>query len=711
MPRFRQTAEILGLMSDKQRIRNICIVAHIDHGKTTMTDSLLAKAGLLSWQVAGSARALDYLEEEQKRGITIKTANVSLLHEVDGQSYVINVVDTPGHVDFTGKVTRALRATDGVIVVVDAVEGIMAQTETVARQALEERVKPVLFVNKVDRLITELRLDADEIQKRLARIVADFNTLVEIHGEPEFVQKWKVDPAKETVAFGSALHKWGFTLDVMKRKGTKFADIAKEYEKGNLQALSKKLPLHAAILDMAVRNCPSPVEAQEYRIPKIWRGKSDSVTGQAMMNCDDHGPTVMCITNVQIDPKDGLIATGRLFSGIVKEGDLVYLVGAKKECRIKQVFMYMSSFREPVDKIPSGNLAALSGLDMARAGETVVDDQHRQDAVPFESMKYVSEPVITVAVEPRNPQDLPRLRDALNRLSIEDPNLSIRVDEKTGEHLLSGIGELHLETSLTFLRDYSGKVDIVASSPTVDYRESVSARGQAVLAKSPNKQNSFRVQVGPSEESEELNVMEDAVATWALDDQNNRLIDLRRGAMIPNEARDSIVSGFRWACRTGPLCEQPMRKVKANLVEAKIQAEPALREPRQIMRAVSRAILGSFLTAKPILLEPVYRIELSTPTQWFGKCTNILVSRRGRIQATENRATMTVITAYIPVAETLGLSAEMRSSTSGRVFYQSTFDHWEKVPEKMAGEIIRQIRIRRGLPPEIPKPEKFVEED
>jgi len=190
MPRFRHTSDILKLMRRKEDIRNIGIIAHIDHGKTTMTDSLLAEAGLLSPKIAGEARALDYLEEEQKRGITIKTSNISLLHETEeGNSYVVNLIDTPGHVDFTGKVTRALRAIDGVVVVVDAVEEVMVQTETVTKQALAERVKPVLFINKVDRLIRELKLSPEDVQSKLIRIIRDFNNLIDMYGEPEFKAK------------------------------------------------------------------------------------------------------------------------------------------------------------------------------------------------------------------------------------------------------------------------------------------------------------------------------------------------------------------------------------------------------------------------------------------------------------------------------------------------------------------------------------------
>src|SRR3990170_3600309 len=243
MPRFRQIADIQKLMGKKELIRNLGIIAHIDHGKTTLTDSLLAGTGLLSQKVAGSVRVLDYLEEEQKRGITMKTANISLLYQTAERAFIINLVDTPGHVDFTGKVTRALRSIDGAIVVVDAVEEIMAQTEIVIRQALEERVRPVLFINKVDRLITELKLNAEQIEEKFTRIIGNFNDLIEIYGESPFKDKWKVDPARNSVAFGSALHRWGFTSSMAKRRGIKFSDVIGTYENEEYEMLQKAFPL------------------------------------------------------------------------------------------------------------------------------------------------------------------------------------------------------------------------------------------------------------------------------------------------------------------------------------------------------------------------------------------------------------------------------------------------------------------------------------
>jgi elongation factor 2 len=736
MPRFRQTAEILRLMGKKENIRNIGIIAHIDHGKTTMIDSLLAETGLLSPKIAGEARVLDYLEEEQKRGITIKTANISLLHETGGRPYVINLIDTPGHVDFTGKVTRALRAIDGTVVVVDAVEEVMVQTETVTRQALQERVRPVLFINKVDRLIKELKLTPDEIQNKFIRIIRDFNNLVELYGELKFKDKWKVDPAEETVAFGSALHKWGFTLKKAQEKGIKFIDIIEAYEKDEYQALPQLLPLHNAILDMVVRNLPNPIEAQKYRLPKIWKGDIDSEIGQAMLNCDDNGPTVMCLTMVQIDPKAGLVATGRLFSGSIKAGDQVYLVGARKEYHVQQVSMYMGAFREVVNQITAGNIAALLGLDLARAGETLVDAAHKDVMIPFERIKYVSEPVVTIALEPKQPKDLPRLVDAMNTLSIEDPNLFSTINKETGEYLLSGMGELHLEIAVKFLKDYGGGIDIIASKPIVVYRESIAGKGILAMAKSSNKHNRFWVQVEPLEEKvinliekgeidEEMGLkqvgdilykeagwpQEEARNVWALDEHRNIIIDLTKGIQYLREARDMIILGFRWACQAGPLCEEPLRGVKVKLMDAQLHEDPVHRGPAQIMPAIRRAILGSFLTAKPVLLEPVYKIGVSVPVRWIGECSSIITRKRGRILVSEQKGALTMITGYIPVAETFGLSAEMRSATSGHAFWQSTFNHWEKVPENIAAEVIKQIRERKGLPPEIPTPDKFIDEE
>ncbi|MCW4043990.1 MAG: GTP-binding protein [Candidatus Bathyarchaeota archaeon] len=716
MPRFRQIAEILKLMGKKEQIRNLGVIAHIDHGKTTLTDSLLVGAGLLSSTATGPARVLDYLEEEQKRGITMKTANISLLYRTASGSFVINLVDTPGHVDFTGKVTRALRAIDGAIVVVDAVEEIMAQTEIVVRQALEERVRPVLFINKVDRLITELKLTAEQIQKKFTRIIGGFNDLIEIYGESPFKEKWKVDAAKNSVAFGSALHRWGFTLNTAKVSNMKFSDVIAAYEKAAHEELQKTLPLHTVILDMAVNHIPNPLEAQKYRLEKIWRGNLSSEIGQAMLNCDDNGAAVMCITNVQADPQGGLTATGRLFSGTLKTGAAVYLVNANVEGVISQVSIFMGAFKEPVNQVTAGNVAALSGLTQAKAGETLVASEHKAEMAPFERISYVSEPVLTVAVEAKNPAEMPFLLGAMEKLAVEDPNVAVEVDRTTGECLLSGMGELHLEVALKLLSEYGGGVAIEASSPRVVYCESITRKSLIATAKSPDKQNKFVVQVEPVNEQFITLIAQGTTArektnVLAVDEQHkNVLINCTSAPMNTRGITTSLTSGFEYACKAGPLCGEPLRHVQVNLLKMQLNENAECCNPVEITHGVGKAIFGAVLTAKPVLLEPVYRAAVSVPTELAGECSRILSGRRGKISKFEQKGALAVIRGYIPVAETFGLAEEMRSATSGRAFWQFVLERWSKMPEKLASEVIAETRKQKGLPSEVPKPERFLED-
>jgi elongation factor 2 len=611
-------------------------------------------------------------------------------------------------VDFTGKVARALRAIDAAIVVVDAVEGIMAQTETVTRQALEERVRPILFINKVDRLIRELKLDADEIYEKSLQIVREFNDLIEIYGEREFKSDWKANSESGDVILGSALHRWGFKLFGAKMTEMNLANIIDAYGKNKQSQFSAQSPLHEAILDICVNSCPSPVEAQRYRIPKIWKGNTNSEIGKAMLNCDENGPTSICVTNVKVDPKAGIIATGRVFSGSVKKGDLTYLVGASIEETVQEVSLYMSSFLESAPRIGAGNIAALSGLNATKAGETIVSLSHKAEMQPFEDIKYVTEAIVTLAVEPSDPNDLPRLVQVMQKLAIEDPNLVVSVDQNTGENLLSGIGELHLETAIEFLKENTGQIEIRTSKPMIEYRESIMIAGSAVTAKSLNRKNSLTMRVEPVQNRAREERKEDK-ETWAFDEHGNNALVSDASDEVSQDIKNAVIAGFRWACSAGPLCAEPIRNVKASLLNVDIAETPDLLDVPQITKATSRAILGSFLTGEPVILEPVYRIEISVPTQWMGVCIGIVTRRRGKIQMTEQKDMTAIIRGLIPVAETFGLTADMRSSTSGRAFWQCSFDGWQQIPEKLASEIIRVIRLRKGLPPDVPKASKFTD--
>ncbi len=734
MPRYKQVAEILRIMKNLEQVRNIGITAHVDHGKTTLSDSLLAAAGIISEKIAGQALALDYLDVEQKRGITVKSANVSLYHEYRGKPYVINLIDTPGHVDFSAKTTRSLRVLDGAILVVDAVEGVMTQTEMYLRMALEERVRPVLFINKVDRLIKELRLSPQEIQQRFVQIIKEVNQLISMYADPEFKTKWQLDPAKGHVAFGSARDRWGFTVPMAKQRGIKFSDIIDLYKKGKdaLPELQKLAPLHEAILDMVVKFIPNPREAQKYRIPKIWHGDLNSEIGKAMLEADPNGPVVMLINDMRIDPHAGLVGTGRVFSGTLRPGEEVWLVNARTKQKILQVSLYMGPYREIADEIVAGNIAAVLGLDKARAGETVVDIKYQDVMVPFEKLRTISEPVVTVAIEPKNPRDLPKLIEALHKLSIEDPSLVVRINEETGEYLLSGMGPLHIEIALTFLKENYG-LEVVASPPVIVYRESIRAASKIFEGKSPNKHNKFYISVEPLDEktiqlihdgiiTEDMDAKErakilreqagwpadEARRIWAIDETINVFIDLTSGVQHLREVKDTIIQGFRLAMREGPLAMEPVRGVKVKLHDAVVHEDPAHRGPGQIYPAIRNAIYAGMLTAKPTLLEPIQKLDIKAPIEYLGNITTIITKKRGRILQVTQQGPVARILAEIPVAETFDLAEQLRGATAGKAIWGQEFSRWAPVPDSMLMDIVKKIRERKGLKPEPPKPEDFI---
>jgi elongation factor 2 len=704
------------------------IIAHVDHGKTTMSDSLLAAAGLLSPGMAGTALALDFMEEEQKRQMTIKAANVSLLHERNGIPYVINLIDTPGHVDFSGRVTRSLRAIDGAVVVVDSVEEIMVQTETVTRQALEERVRPVLYINKIDRLIKELRLNSEQIQERISRIITEFNRLIELYAEPEYREKWKVSFAGNTVAMGSAKDRWGFNAEVAKAKGVKFQDVVDAYTQDTVAQLRERAPLHEAILNMSVEAMPPPHVAQRYRIPKIWKGDIESEVGKAMMNCDDEGPVVMAITNIVVDPQAGVVAVGRLFSGTIKEGSTFHLLGARVDQRVQQVCIFMGPYREIIGTINAGNIPALLGLDAAKSGETL---STVKDIAPFESVHYVTEPVVTIAVEPKYSRDLPKLVELLRRLTLEDPNLVTKINEETGEYLIAGMGTLHLEIAITLITKTG--LEIATTTPIVIYRESVKGSAGPVEGKSPNKHNKVYLSVEPlpdkivdmikegkigeyQDRHEMAKILRDegwppdqARGVWSVDEGSNMLVEVTKGAQYLQEVKEMILGGYRWGLKEGPLAYEQIRGIKVTLTDVSLHEDPVHRGPAQIMPMSRRAFFIAFLSANPVLLEPIQRITVKVPPDLLGAATSVISQKRGKIVSVDQRGHLVYVVGELPTAETFDLSEVMRSQSQGRAFWGLEFARWAPVPQSLVTQVITDIRKRKGLTPEPPTPQDFVD--
>ena len=733
MPKFKSTQDVIRIIGNKDQIRNFGVIAHVDHGKTTMSDSLLAASGIISPSVAGQALALDSMKLEQNRQMTIRGANVTLFYESEGKEYVVNMIDTPGHIDFTGRVTRALRAIDGVVVVSDSVEGIMTQTETVTRQALEERVRPVLYINKIDRLVKELRLDATAMQKWLSNIIAEFNKLIDIYAEPELREKWKVSIQGNSVAFGSAKDRWGFNFQIAQKRGVSFKDVYEAYTSNDpnvIRSLTEKAPLHEAVLGMVVQHHPPPHVAQKYRIPKIWQGDLESEVGRSILTCNEKGPAVMMVTTINVDPQAGRVATGRLFSGTIKDGDEVYLIDAKRSGKVQSVNIYMGNTREVVSMLPSGNIPALLGLDYAVAGETIATIKN---IPPFESIKYVSEPVVTIAVEPKHPKDLPKLVEALRRLTVEDPNLIVKINEETGETLMAGMGVLHLEIATSLLQEAG--LEITTTQPLINYRETIRSKAGPIMSKSPNKHNKIFMRVEPLSEDvietlrtgqikEDMDkrIMakvlrekgwnaDEARSVAAIDPGGNMLIDETKGVQFLQESMDSIRSGFDDVVHSGPIAHEALRGVKFVLHHFVPHEDPAHRGLAQLMPASRRSMLGSMLIAEPVLLEPVLGIEIKCPQEQIGTVAGILSGKRGKLLNVDQKGIISIIQGEVPASETFDLSEVMRGGTAGKAMWSTYFKAWQVVPQSILRSLIAETRKRKGLSPEPPNPDEFIDKE
>jgi len=729
--KYKSTEQVLKIIKDKNQIRNFGVIAHVDHGKTTMSDSLLAASGIIAPSAVGQALALDYMKDEQERGITIVQANVTLHFSKDDKEYVINMIDTPGHVDFSGRVIRSLRAIDGAVVVCDAVEGVMTQTETVTRMALEERVKPVLYINKVDRLIKELRLTPEKMQEQLASLVANFNGLIDTYAEPEFKEKWKVSIQDSSVSLGSAKDKWAINIDLMKEKGISFKDVFEAYsEGGKLEDLVKKAPLADAVLGMVVKHHPPPQVAQKYRIPKIWKGDLESDIGKALLNCEDDGPTIMMIVNMTFDPAAGPVAIGRLFSGTIKDGQTINLIDTKREGRVQSVNFFMGNQREMVGELGAGNIPALLGLQDARSGQTL---SSVKGIALFEGVQYVSEPVIQMAVEPKHPKDLPKLVEALRRITIEDPNLVVKINEESGETVIAGMGVLHLEIASSLIKQAG--VEVVTSEPLINYRETISKSHDAIMAKSPNRHNKIFMAVEPLEgdiaemiRTGQLGEMKDkkemirilrekgwdpdrAKNVMRFDPRGNVMINATRGVQFIQESSDSILSGFEDVMKEGPLAKEQMRNCKFIFTHFVPHEDTAHRGLSQLGPASRRACMGVAIKAEPVLLEPMLGIEVRVPQDLIGNVAGVITSKRGKIIDMQQKGILNIVIGEIPASETFDISEVMRGQTAGKAMWNTHFKAWTPAPKSIQAKLVSEIRKRKGLSPDPPTADEFIDKE
>jgi elongation factor 2 len=737
MVKVKNPEEIAKLVTsgsyEKKRI--FSITAHIDHGKTTATDYLLRRAGLMRPEDAGQLQMTDSDDEEQERGITIFTSVVLLAFNDprkpdDNEPYIFQLNDTPGHISFTGEVSRALRGSDGAIILVDALEGIMTQTETNIRLAVgEEFCKPVLFINKVDRLISELKLSPKDTYAKIDEITTQVNELIK-KVRPEG-SDWGVDFAKNSVAVGSAKHGWGFTYEILKEKGFTPITVFEKYNEGDIQWLRENLPLDEPMLRMVVDHLPNPVEASKYRIPHLWSGDINSELGQALIKSDAKGPLYGMITKLFLDPKRNYQATliGRIFSGTFDQTDTIYLLGSRQSSRIKRLGVMEITDILDIPKIPAGNLFALYGF-ICPSGETFIHSQalpkNKDDIskIPtFEKIHYACKAVVSRSIKPKDPHDLAKLGEVVGKWLQADPTAEFRLNKESMEYILSGIDPLQIEI---LTKRINNQVKIEIGEPIIVYREKISKKSKEFHTKSTNTHNRLLLYVEPlDEKTEEL--LDEGEITDLQDEKERaqilrekagwdtkearRIVDVYKGNLLVNGAsglqrfdriKNDLISSFRNWIEECIIAKEPALGIKAVFTDLVIHEDPRHTQFAQTASMAYSALSLAMLEANPHLFEPVQRIDVKTPQGSEGGVNAIINKHRGRINNVIPEGEYVRVKGQIPAAEIIGIADEIRSSTQGRAFFGYEFKGFEKVPPSLEEDVILDIRRRKGMPEEMP---------
>ncbi len=717
------TDKVVRLMAQQHRIRNMGVIAHIDHGKTTTCDSLLAGCGMLSEEKAGKQLYLDSEKIEQERQMTVKSSNVNMVYELkEGDEYLINLIDTPGHVDFGGHVTRAIRAIDGAIVVMDAVEGVMPQTEMVLRQALRDKVKPILYINKMDRLITEMRYTPEVMQKHLIGLIIQINSFIKDLAPTDMKEKWQVNVQDNTVAFGASRDNWALSFKRMKESGLSFKDVYDTYtssDKEKVKELARRSPVHKVLLDMVIEHLPSPLEAQKYRIPLIWHGELESDIGKSLQTCDINGPLMLSVTNIEIDPQAGEIGVGRIFSGKIVKGQDVFLINNKQVNKVQQLYIWKGPHKFQVEDAVAGNQIGMAGLKNILAGETL---SSLQDVVPFEPVRHILQPVMVKAIEAKNPKDLPKLIQALKELEIYDITLKVSINHETGENLIAGLGTLHLEIVEDKLKRSYG-IDIVSSPPIVVYKESITTRSNAMEGKSPNKHNRFYLYVEPLSESitelldageihsgrikalsdeERAKLMEagmsrDETKTLVAIHGDNVFEEHTHGIIHIGEIIEMCAEAFVDVMKAGPQGKEEVKGVKVILSDATLHEDAIHRGPAQVIPAVRDAIKDAFMNAGPVLLEPIQVIRVDLPMSFLSNVSALVQSKRGVLNEIKEEGDKAVMSADLPVASSFDFTNELRSGSEGRGSWSLVGEKYKKLPKDLYVQVLKQIRDRKGI--------------
>ncbi|CAM9399052.1 unnamed protein product [Ectocarpus sp. 4 AP-2014] len=834
------------LMETPTLVRHAAVVGHLGHGKTLLMDVLVGQSRVKPFDPSKEVRYTDTRVDEQQRGLSVKSCPVSMvLESTAGKSYLLNLIDCPGHVNFVDESVAAMRACDGIVLVVDAVEGVMMHTETLVKHALHEGLAITLCINKVDRLLLELKLPPADAYFKLVHTLEEVNALIaanstEVTGPPQ-----RLDPAKGNVCFASAQHGWAFTTasfakvycDVYGemspkelgkrlwgdawvdpttrafRKGYPPPDCQRTFVQFILEPMykiysqvlgeeadtlrhtlaelgvrigrdqfyldpkpllklifTKFLGSASGFVDVVAKHVPSPVANAQKKITRTYTGDQTSSIAVAMAKCDPLGPLMINVVKLYSTPDgEAFTALGRVYSGAVRTGQKVKVLGEaysthdEEDMAVKEVTAISISQGRTVMDInmaKAGNWVLLEGVDASIHKTATICEAEEgglgggEEAAIFRPLSFKTTSVIKLAVEPLNPSDLPKLVEGLRKISKSYPLAHTKARspavEESGEHVVLGTGELYMDCVMHDLRVMYADAEVKVADPSTAFCETVvETSSLKCFSETPNKRNKLTMIAEPLEnglavdiESGEVSIEWDrktlgeffqskydwdllaARSIWAFGPENdgpNILVDDTLPSEVDknrlNACRESIVQGFQWGCREGPLCDEPIRNAKFKILDAVIAAEPIHRGGGQVIPTARRVAYSAFLMATPRLMEPIFRVEVQAPADVISAIYPALQKRRGHVvqDAPKPGAPFYTVKAFIPSIDSFGFETDLRAYTQGQAFCTQVFDHWSIVPgdpldrniilhplepsppQHLAREFMVKTRRRKGL--------------
>ncbi|TCK06001.1 elongation factor G [Marinobacterium mangrovicola] len=689
-----------------ERYRNIGICAHVDAGKTTTTERVLFYTGLSHkiGEVHEGAATMDWMEQEQERGITITSAATTCFWQGMNQQFDqhrVNIIDTPGHVDFTIEVERSLRVLDGAVVVLCASSGVQPQTETVWRQANKYEVPRMVFVNKMDRAGADFYMVESQLKNRLGATAVPVN--LPIGAEDDFkgvvdlvVMKaiwWNEDDMGMTYELGDIPAELQAKAEEYREHMVEAAAEANEelmekyLEEGDLSVEEIKAGLRArtlanevvlmlagsafknkgvqAVLDAVVEYLPSPVE-----VKAIEGTLDDAAETVATREADDSAPFSSLAFKIATDPFVGTLTFIRVYSGVLNSGDSVYNSVKQKKERVGRMVQMHANSREEIKEVLAGDIAALIGLKDVTTGDTLCDLDNK---IVLERMEF-PDPVISVAVEPKSKADQEKMGIALGKLAQEDPSFRVETDEETGQTIISGMGELHLDIIVDRMRR-EFKVEANIGKPQVAYREKI--RKPVVANHKFARQSGGRGQYGHV-----------VVEFSPSDEEGLEFVSEIVGGSIPKEYIPAVQKGIEEQMQNGVIAGYPLIGLKARLYDGSFHEVDSNEMAFKI--AASQALKKYAMEASPCLLEPIMKVEVVTPEEYMGDVMGDLNRRRGLVQGMEDSTSGKVINAEVPLGEMFGYATDLRSASQGRATYSMEFKGYAEAPQNIAEAVTKQ---------------------